>query len=326
MHHRVAAIVAFGFETVGIWSLLHQMPLPWQFCTFLGWHLAACLLIMQALPQWLPETYKQATALPAKLFFFSVAFFVPGLGMPALTLVFIPALWAAAPDSEHEHWQRIGIPDLPMGLLQGDDPQGKLTGSQIAEVLTRATDAEKRLSAVMMTLRLKDRDAVPLLRLALCDAEDDVRLLAYALLDRKEQAISVGLHDHLKRLECAAHGERFILHRHIAHEYWELVHLGIVQGEILNYYLDTARHHAEHALRCRPVDSGLHLLLGRILLKTGHLDIAESAFRRAEKLGIDVTQTRAYLAEIAFLQQKCKTLPDQLPQELLDSRELATAA
>lgn len=61
---------------------------------------------------------------------------------------------------------------------------------QSIQNLFRSRNPEKRLEAVFATLKLEDRDAVPLLRRALGDSVDDIRLLAYALLDRKEHRLS----------------------------------------------------------------------------------------------------------------------------------------
>jgi tetratricopeptide (TPR) repeat protein len=175
----------------------------------------------------------------------------------------------------------------------------------LAGVLQRSPDPDKRLSAVLATLRLQNKDAIALLRLALRDSEDDVRLLAYALLDRKEQAISERIMFSLGQLQNApSDKEHFKLHQAIAYDCWELIYSGLAQGEVSTYWLDTACKHAEAALKLNPYHAGLRFLYGIILLRQAKLDKARTAFIRAEKLGIASNKVAPYLAEISFLKKR----------------------
>jgi tetratricopeptide (TPR) repeat protein len=162
----------------------------------------------------------------------------------------------------------------------------------------------QRQQGVLDTLRLRDNEAIPLLRRALRDSEDDVRLLAYALLDRKEQAITARIRLRQKQLDGAEGDQRVGHHSAIAHDCWELIHLGLVQGEVMSYLLTTARKHVEDALLIRPRNAGLRLLLGKVLQRMGELALASESLRRAEELGIDSAIVGPELAAIAFSQQR----------------------
>ena len=63
-------------------------------------------------------------------------------------------------------------------------------------VIRHAAETAARVRAVMATRQLSDQYAVPILQVALRDPVDDVRLLAYALLDGKER-------DHLRQHQAA---------------------------------------------------------------------------------------------------------------------------
>ena len=83
--------------------------------------------------------------------------------------------------------------------------------AKIMNVLQGAADPHQRQTSVLETLRLPDQSAIPLLRRALRDSEDDVRLLAYALLDRKEQVISSRMRKLEQRLASAERDQSFNL-------------------------------------------------------------------------------------------------------------------
>ena len=172
--------------------------------------------------------------------------------------------------------------------------------ASIGGVLQGASDLGQRQQSVLATLRLRDQEAIPLLRQALQDSEDDVRLLAYALLDRKEEAITARIRLHQRQLVTAEPAQRFSHHSAIAYDCWELIHVGLVQGDVMNYLLQTARTHTEEALVLRPQTAGLQFLLGKLLVRTGELELASEAFRQAEQLGIDSKIVNYQLAEIDF--------------------------
>jgi hypothetical protein len=279
--------------------------LPIQITDIFLVHTLASALATVTLHSLLPKQYR-ASRIWGWIFFFSIAFFIPLLGSLCLGGVVIPALcWPKRiKESNSLKQQYVKIPDLPFrspNTKYGDICCGEAT---LKGIIQCAPDPDKRLKAVLETLKLQDKDAILLLRLALKDAEDDVRLLAYALLDRKEQAITARIRAKLCRLKTAATVDNYHLHKAIAHEYWELVHLGLAQGEVLTHVLDSARKHTEDALMLSANDVGLQFLLGRILLRQMNLEGAFSAFSKALKLGLANSKIAPYLAEISFLQRR----------------------
>jgi polysaccharide biosynthesis protein PelE len=173
------------------------------------------------------------------------------------------------------------------------------------ESLLRSQDPDKRLKAVYATLKLEDKAAIPLLRIALGDPVDDIRLLAYSLIDRKEQRISERIDRARKILETnnSAINARH-LYRSIVKDYWELAHLGLVEGETLNYVLNKACEYLEKGLLLYPKDRGLHLQYAKLLLKLGKPQDALGEFKIAESLGIGRQKLLLYYAEIAFLNRQ----------------------
>src|SRR5262249_17249380 len=147
-----------------------------------------------------------------------------------------------------------------------------------------------RLAAVLAARHLRDPNEVEVLRLALTDSVDDVRLLAYSILDRKEQAFNIRLKSFLSQLESTPpHQKEQLakLHKRLAQTHFEMIHLGLARGEVRIYLLAEARRHIDAALKAVPDDCEGLFLLGRIVLRQEETSIkeAETAFRKAQELG-----------------------------------------
>ena len=99
----------------------------------------------------------------------------------------------------------------------------------LQDVLRHAPDTEKRMAALFATRRMPPREAIPILKLALRDPADDVRLLAYSMLDKQESEINLRIEAALRQL-AAEGAHRTALHDALARWYWELAYLGLAQG------------------------------------------------------------------------------------------------
>jgi hypothetical protein len=163
---------------------------------------------------------------------------------------------------------------------------------------------ESRLANVAAARARSDPGSVALLRRALCDADEDVRLLAQALLEAKTRAAYRDIHEDARELAAASAGRHAAIRRRLAFAYWELARLGLTQGECLHHALGLARQHALAALDADPASASLQFLVGRIELRRGEALGAEAALRRAAELGFPAEVVQPYLAEAAFLRRR----------------------
>lgn len=238
-------------------------------------------------------------------------------GMPLLGLMglFLVALLAW---KKLQHERPGGVIELPM---QGFAPQrfdiGKSTIFEpLGQVLTNADAVTRRMKAVMQLRRMNAREALPLLRLALGDKDEDIRLLSFAILERREKSLRRRIDAALARLENGSPNnsarlsidEQVVLERGLAQDYWELVYCGFVNTAIAEATLSSAAAHALSALALR-ADSGTALLLGRIELRRARPLQAEKALARAESLGIAAATTAPLYAEAAFLMRRFSRIP-----------------
>jgi hypothetical protein len=290
----------------------HSLP---AFLVLDGLGATACTY---ALLRWLPRLLRKKRG-KAAVCLASICFFVPALGPIALAAGFVLPVLLPRKVKAETPLITTEIPDLPYRpLIVSSQPIYGAVG--LVGVIRHATDAAVRVRAVMATRQLTDQYAVPILQVALRDPVDDVRLLAYALLDSKERAIYARIRQHTARLAEAPRNANGGIHKRLAQEHWELVYLGLAQGEVRAHVLESGLKHARQALAALPRDAGLHLLWGRMLVGQEHIDEATAAFDQAEALGLPSQALVSYRAEIAFRRRQYQLVRDLLKQLPAESK------
>ncbi|UAW99491.1 HEAT repeat domain-containing protein [Halopseudomonas nanhaiensis] len=259
-------------------------------------HAAASALLTLAVWRLLPARYRRP--LPwSPLFLFSLAFFIPVLGAVGLIAAVFPALYTQRSHDE-PMWQSLGVPKLPFRPLEsGRSPMFHDGGLQ--DVLNLASDPEQRLAALMATRRMPAHDSIPILKLALRDSSDDVRLLAYSMLDQKESRINQRIERLIEEIGSDGAGSA-AQHAALARWYWELAYLGLAQGSVLDHVLDQAWTHSARSLELEP-NPELDLLAGRVALERGDIVTARHQFNSARLQGVSPDKVLPFLAEAAFV-------------------------
>lgn len=278
----------------GSWATL-WLDAP-QLLVFTLSHGIACLMLCAAVWRLLPARYR--APLPwSPLFIFSLAFLVPAIGTLGVVASIFPALYLPRKRDE-QAWQAVGIPGLPFrAQLQLHKPIFADGGLQ--DVLRHAPDPDQRLSALLATRRMPGKEAVLILKLALGDPSDDVRLLAYSMLDKQESDINLHIRIALEQLAESSPQTAGPVHNLLARWYWELAYLGLAQGSVLEHVLSRADEHAELGLAAGE-GAELFLLAGRIALERSDNVRAEVLLRQAEANGMDSAQLVPFRAELAF--------------------------
>lgn len=299
---------ALLFE-VGSWAAFHeQLTVVQAAVLYIGAHALSSAMLSAGIWLLLPRRYKYP--LPwSPVFIFSLAFFVPGLGALGVVLAVFPALYLPRRQQE-QSWDSMGVPDLPFRPQE----RGKalmFNDGGLQDVLRHAPDAEKRLTALFATRRMPAREAIPILKLALRDPADDVRLLAYSMLDKQESEINHRIETTLQQLSAAEGAHRGALHDSLARWYWELAYLGLAQGSVLEHVLEQAREHAEQTLSLAD-NPYAYVLAGRIALEQSRLEAAKTYFDQAESVGVGAQMLAPFRAEIAFLEGRYEEVPQQL--------------
>jgi hypothetical protein len=224
---------------------------------------------------------------------FALTFFLPLIG--ALGVVFgLSAALATPKDARTERpFVTVEEPGLPTFTGLGEVPA--LSRAAVVHALAGARDEARRVSGVRTAGRWSDEFAIPLLERALKDPSDEVRLLAYALLDGKERIIQAQIEAERERPRTAESDAR------LAHLHFELVYRGLVRGDGARRALTAALDHANAAGASARHAPEVHLLRGRILIALGRADEAEAALEEAVSRGAAAQTVLPHLAEAAFL-------------------------
>jgi tetratricopeptide (TPR) repeat protein len=167
--------------------------------------------------------------------------------------------------------------------------------------LRHARTLMDRMDALIALRDIDDKSTIPVLKLALRDNADEVRLLAFTLLQERERGYYAEIHARKGKLADAGPEDAITHLTAIAQAYWELAYQDLVQGELLDFSLDEAGTHLARALKARPKDSGNTLLLGRIRLRQGSYPEAARLLDEARALGMPDAVVRPHQAEVAFL-------------------------
>ncbi|WP_027856093.1 hypothetical protein [Marinobacterium jannaschii] len=276
----------------------------------------------------LPQHYKASFTATLALFF-TFAFLMPVFGLFITITVLLFALHHQHSKSSQDfHTFEVPVLEEAPGE-QIETPLHSPGGIRL--MLLNSPCVQKRLDSVLYTRNLSDKEAVPLLRIALKDDADDVRLLAYSLLDRKESAISDRIQQLKASLEQIAEHAGYARARtllKLAESYWELSYLGFSEGELRQFTLQQAQSYLQRSLELDATPEG-RAMMGRIYLKLGYIDDAEEQFQLATRDGLAAEPYLSYMAEAAFLageydkvRDALRRLPDNLSNaELQQLRE-----
>ena len=291
---------ALALEAAGFWLLLDledsSAMLGGPLAGYLAAHAAASALASVVLVAIVPGPPRSQPRL-AWAFFFALAFFVPVFGVPGLLMVavigrILPRL--GGPTA----FTTAVAPEFAPHSDQADAPHAH--GPVRAQLSDPAVPAETRMRALLAIQDMPSRVANPVIRGMLADPADDVRLVAYGILDSREKAINARIQAARAQLSGTDPLGRLMAEKELAELYWELIYQGLVQGDLQQHAAGEAQKHFDAALALAPEDAALWALAGRLATLAGQYEKAQDAFARAAKFGLPEGRVLPYLAEVAF--------------------------
>lgn len=293
------ALLALALETGGVTGLLSPTAGNLELAAYLIAHAMACALLTLILLPLMPSRYR-GQPITTGVFLFTLQFAIPFIGSVGLVLGMLLALYLPR-SSRDIPWQEVDIPELPFQPIDMD-LQVVYSQGGLRQVLREAISTDKRLKALMATRQMNDRDAIEILREALKDPSDDVRLLAYSMLEQKEKTLAQRAGTLQQSLQNADDLTSVSLQRRLAQVWWEMAYLGLAQGGLRQYYLDSAGKLLRRLVARRSQHNDWRLL-GRVELALGNIDNAEEAFRSALAGGSSPELIMPYLGEVAYLRR-----------------------
>jgi hypothetical protein len=268
-------------------------------------HAMACACITPLAWSLMPERYRQPRHWVLVLLY-SLCFFIPILGLFGFALAAVAAKWLPHMNTA-ESFPAVATPhyELPKHTPVSGWRSGRVR-QQITDV---SAPLELRMKALLALQNVPTRQSSGILREALADSTDDLRLLAYGMLDAREQHLTQRIEQALQR-----HGDagadtdaRYLAARELAELYWEMVYQELVQGDMRDFALAQVRRFCAEALRHKVKDTGLWVISGRMRLLAGDYNGATGAFATAIRQGFPRVRALPYLAELAFLRRDYDT-------------------
>lgn len=262
-------------------------------------HALLCAASAQLMQRMLPSDCREPR-LAVVFLFFALAFFIPMAGGVALWLIIFAILrWPAL--SERQNFQTLNPPEF---TLQGDQINVRFgVGGVRARLADHTASSESRLEALLAIKAMPQRLSSSILRSLLDDPEEDLRLLAYGMLDSEEKNINEQINLALNEYRNTK-GQKAGIARRLAFLYWELVYQNLVMGDIRRYALKEAGQYADEALAAYPQDAGIWVLQGKIRGACEDWEGAHAAFLQGQHLGYPTARLTPYLAEHAFRQRR----------------------
>ena len=242
--------------------------------------------------------------LPTLLLLAGCSYAVPILGFISILggIVFL-RLYRGKPAKED--FESIQLPEF-------DPHQRPSTGFRQAGLRSFLSNSDaplqSRLGAMVALQYVSGHLSSPLLRDVLSDPSEDIRLLAYGLLDNLEKRISQAITEELKVFAEAVRDEgsttpgprTLAAAQRLSDHYWELVYQELAQGDLRQHAIGESARYCRMALQIEPDNAALNLRLGRLLHELGDDAGATEHYGRAHRLGLPATRILPYLAELRF--------------------------
>ncbi|WP_027014019.1 tetratricopeptide repeat protein [Comamonas composti] len=209
----------------------------------------------------------------------------------------------------HRHFASLALPDFDPHQQAGASRRQTGLRSFLANA---AVPVSSRMKAVVALKDVPGHIASPMLRMVLGDPRDDLRLLAYSMLDGKEHRISVEIQRELEALEQARRSEGSGSPGHqglkaawaLSDLYWELIYQGVAQADVRDHALSQSLQYCEMVLAQRPDNALLMLRRGRLMHLLGRDEEALVCYDKALALGLPAGRVVPHKAELLFIQRK----------------------
>ncbi len=285
--------------------LLASAPLPVdQIQTVLLGHLAACGVLLPGFLLLLPPAYRRSKWIASGLvlgFSVSLPFVGPGL-------VLLVSQWILKLER-----QRKLAPDYYFGDRQffsgsaqspGDGPPRSLIGH------LRSPDVEVRRKAILAAAQLHSQSAIPILRLAQKDSDEQVRIFARNTLSQ----IAATLEDCLKTMDRANLSPQQRLDRavFVAERFRDYVELGLISESARNPHFTKVIRLLSESLSAEPDNKNILRHLIRFCIQGRFLEQARTHLSALKRLSPDPAMTLSWELELCFEDRDWPSLGEKL--------------
>lgn len=293
-------LIGYSFlaELSAVMALIGPQAIWLRISLFMSAHILACTLLAMLMTAVFPSGYVVKRRI-IFAFFFGISFFIPILGIIGLIMGLFYFRFFLKEGNRTE----FSTVALPPFMTEGSETgPGMGEGGAWSRLKASAIPRQLRLKALLAVSASSGQNASRLLQLATGDSDDEIRLLAFNLYDRREKLISISISQTLHALREAVNPDkRRELCRDLAFSYWEIVYNDLARDELAVFFVRQSLDYALQALESGEGDDpALLVLIGRLYLKQGEIGRAEESIKAALEQGVHRDRVIPYLAELAF--------------------------
>ena len=320
---------AVSMETAAL-SMLSSTPTLAHLAGYFSLHAVASSLVSWLAWVLLPSNFKRPIV-PACALLWAFAFFIPVLGIAAI-LVVVQVAQRFPRILRSERYVTVRMPEFS-GVQREATERSDLRAGDARRILKDATQPlETRLRVLVALQSMEPKAAVPLLISLLSDPSEDIRLLAYSMVDSWEKDLVQKIQrataelEEARKLGTAATVINAL--RRLAELHWTQADTGLARGDLRRFALEHAQKYCEQVQALDTRAPGIWALYARILTELGHLDAAVQAVKMARRLRLPMAEAFSLMAQIAYAQgnyaavrRYASALPDDglLPSSVLRS-------
>ena len=280
-------------------------------------HTFASLLMTVSFNLFLNDVFKK-TNWRFYLLLFLLSCFVPVLGI--IINVFIVLTLYRLHTQSHQYAEVL---DETINLEEIQPFSAKYgAGGASLRLLKREETANERSKALFILSQNQLSNLNTFMYKLLSDPSDEMRLLAFNILDEQENKIAQRISQSFVMLETAKNNHETCAQyeKNLAMLYWDLVYDHLISPELEDSMLREALSYALSASNSLKNDATIWILLGKIYTHLKQYDKAENILNKIKWSEVPPAKVLPYLAEIKFREHDYQAVQNYLSQSktLLD--------
>lgn len=231
------------------------------------------------------------------LFFFT-SFFMPVFGILIVMLIYIFWQFIRTP-IDLLQYQPIEAHEINIDEHQLHSHYG--SGGAIQRIFNEKLPDRVRTDALLAVSYAENKHSNKILLESIKSSSNQVRLLAYSIINSQENALTKQITELNKSLQHThSIKKRGILLKYLGEAYWELSYKGLIEGKQRDTMLENSLRYLEQAKDILKTDGEIYYYIARLYLSKKQYDIAKSLLTKAMEFHISPDVIIPYLAEIYY--------------------------
>lgn len=275
----------------------------------------------------LPLHYKRPMHASFALLY-GLAFFIPVLGVAA-TVVAVQVAQRFPKMLSTERYVTVTMPEFSNVQQEVTERSDLRVGDARRILKDYSLPLEMRLRVLVALQSMRPKATVPLLQGLLADPSEDIRLLAYSMVESWEKDLSKQILEAMNSLREARDGdERAPLVnalQRLAELHWTQADSGLARGDLKVFALEQAQKACEDVLILDGYVPSVWQLYAKVLIELDKLPEAARALQLARRVRMPEQEIWPLLAQISFMTRDlgevrrfigCLPNTDRLPHQL----------